>query len=132
MDSGSHTVGPAQTLPRTSANGSSNPNGAPNLTSTTQLSPPIPIASSAQRPQPEHGPNAILTGIYVVLIVYLGLVVAYLPWTEAWTQNSLLLRFPAVRAFLGSNFTRGVVSGIGLVDIWMGVSEAVSYRARKD
>jgi hypothetical protein len=30
------------------------------------------------------------------------------------------------------NFVRGLVSGLGLVDIWMGVAEAVRYREAPD
>ena len=131
MDSRSHTAEPAQTLRRASGNGSSKPNSASNLSSTTQLSQPIPISSAAPKQQPEHRRSAILTGIYVVLTIYLGMMIVFLPWTEAWTQNSLLLGFPSIRAFIGSNFSRGLVSGLGLVDIWVGVSEAVSFRTRK-
>jgi hypothetical protein len=54
-----------------------------------------------------------------------------LPWTLAWTQNSLILHYPNLRDFLGLNFVRGLASGLGLVDIWVGIWEAVHYRERE-
>ncbi len=33
-----------------------------------------------------------------------------------------------IKDFLNHNFVRGLVSGLGLVDLWMGVVEAVTYR----
>ena len=51
-----------------------------------------------------------------------------LPWTLAWTQNSLILHYPNLRDFLGLNFVRGLASGLGIVDIWVGIWEAVHYR----
>src|SRR5919201_6715795 len=127
MDSRPHLVDSSEALSRASSNGSANSNGAQNLTSTTQLS-SIPITASAAQSKREHHGNAILTGIYVVLMIYLGMIVAVLPWKEAWTDNSLVLGFPTLRAVLANNFTRGLVSGLGLVDIWFGISEAVSFR----
>ena len=131
MDSVPHAADRAQSTSRGSANGSSNPNGSPTLSSTTQLSSPIPISGPAPKHEPEHGRSAILTGIYVVLMIYLGMIVAVLPWKEAWTENSLIIGLPTVRQILAHNFVRGLVSGLGLVDIWLGVSEAASFRVRK-
>jgi hypothetical protein len=128
MDSRPHIVEPSGAPSRASSNGS-NSNGAQNLTSTAQLSSPIPISTSQSKG--EGRSNAILTGIYVVIMIYLGMIVAVLPWKEAWTENSLVLGFPSIRAVLGNNFTRGLVSGLGLVDIWFGIAEAASFRVMR-
>jgi hypothetical protein len=129
MDSRPHIVDPSEAPSRASSNGSANPNSAQNLTSTTQLSSPIPI--STPQSKSERRSNAILTGIYVVIMIYLGMIVAVLPWKEAWTENSLVLGLPNVRAVLGNNFMRGLISGLGLVDIWFGISEAASFRVMR-
>lgn len=67
-------------------------------------------------------------GLRVVIFIYIGLVLIVVPWTRPWTENSLLAAYPGVRAFLQLNFVRGLVSGLGLVDLWFGISEAVQYR----
>jgi hypothetical protein len=66
--------------------------------------------------------------VFVLFCLEVGIILTVLPWTKLWTDNSLLLSYPAVREFLMLGFVRGVVSGLGLVDIWMGVAEAVTYR----
>jgi len=66
--------------------------------------------------------------VFVLFCLEVGILLTVLPWTRLWTDNSLLLGFPAIRAFFNHNFVRGLVSGLGLVNIWMGVAEAVTYR----
>lgn len=66
--------------------------------------------------------------IGVAFFIELGLILVVLPWTRLWTENSLLLSFPTLRSVLHQNFVRGLISGIGLIDVWLGVSEAIRYR----
>ncbi len=62
-----------------------------------------------------------------LICVWLGMVVSVLPWTPAWSDNSLMLSLPRVREIATMNFVKGVISGIGLIDIWIGIWEAVHY-----
>jgi hypothetical protein len=66
--------------------------------------------------------------MFVVVCVWVGLILVVLPWTHAWTDNGLLLRNLGLRSFASLNFVRGVVSGLGLINVWMGIWEAVHYR----
>ena len=70
--------------------------------------------------------------VFVLFCLEVGIILTALPWTRIWTDNSLLLGYPRIREFLMQNFVRGLVSGLGLVDIWMGVAEAVRYREGPD
>ena len=87
-------------------------------------------------PLPPKRPHLWVQRIWLVVFVLfcleVGIILTALPWTRIWTENSLLLGYPQVREFLMQNFVRGLVSGIGLVDIWMGVAEAVRYRESPD
>ena len=87
-------------------------------------------------PLPPKKPNLWLQRIWLVVFVLfcleVGIILTALPWTGIWTNNSLLLGYPRIREFLMQNFVRGLVSGLGLVDIWMGVAEAVRYREGPD
>jgi len=69
--------------------------------------------------------------VYVVLCIELGLVLVMLPWTPWWDVNRLLTHWPAVRHVLQHGFVRGAVSGLGFLDLWLGISEAVRYRDRR-
>ena len=68
--------------------------------------------------------------IFVVFCIWIGMLLVVLPWTDAWTQNNVLVRYPAVRLFFARNFVRGATSGLGLIDVWLGVWQAVHYREK--
>lgn len=65
--------------------------------------------------------------IFVIFCIELGMLLTVLPWTRVWLDNSLLVARPTWRAIAQHNFVRGLVTGIGLVDIWIGIWEAVHY-----
>jgi hypothetical protein len=67
--------------------------------------------------------------VLVLFCVYLGVLVMVLPWwTRIWDHNLFIESHPALAAVLHTGAVRGLVSGLGLLDIWIGVSEAVHYR----
>ena len=65
--------------------------------------------------------------ILVVFCFYVGLLVFLLPWTRYWNENPYLLTFSPFARLMGAGFTRGLVSGLGLVDMWIGISEIIHY-----
>lgn len=65
--------------------------------------------------------------ITVVFFIELGMVLVVIPWTFLWNDNKLLLMHPALRTFVAHGFTRGVVTGLGLINVWIGIWEAVHY-----
>ncbi len=84
-----------------------------------------------QSPEHDHMPvwmQRTFLVVYVLFCVEIGLVLTALPWTRVWTDNSLIVSLPTLRAVAQHNFVRGMISGIGLLDIWLGVWEAVRYR----
>lgn len=103
--------------------------GAVTLDETTQT--PPPQGQPAGHDEHSHPPlwaQRLLLVIEVAVAVWAGMLVVVLPWTRLWTENPLLLGWPMVRYILGLNFVRGMVSGIGFVDIWMGIADATQYR----
>ena len=66
--------------------------------------------------------------VLVVFCIELGMLLAILPWTTVWNQNSFLVAHPALRELVQNNFVRGIATGLGLIDIWIGIWEAVHYR----
>ncbi|MGA8491408.1 MAG: hypothetical protein WB711_13360 [Terriglobales bacterium] len=60
-----------------------------------------------------------------------GVLLVILPWRPEWTDNHLLLAYPGLRAFVANGFVRGVCSGLGILDIWIGFSEAIHYHEEK-
>ena len=67
--------------------------------------------------------------VLVLFCVYLGVLVMILPWwTRIWDRNEFILARPWLAAILHNGAVRGMISGLGLLDIWIGISEAVHYR----
>lgn len=60
-----------------------------------------------------------------------GVLLVILPWRPEWTDNHLLMAYPGLRAFVANGFVRGVCSGLGILDIWIGFSEAIHYHEEK-
>lgn len=66
--------------------------------------------------------------LYVILRIYIGVIVLVLPWTPLWSGNHLLNYFPQVSALLTLGAVRGMISGLGLLNLWIAIEEAVHYR----
>ena len=66
-----------------------------------------------------------LTHVFFVLFcLEIGLVLLLLPWTNLWDGNYFSSLTPAWNPLWLSRYVRGAISGIGLVNMWIGVSEA--------
>ena len=64
----------------------------------------------------------------VAVRLYLGLLVLVLPWTAYWEENHFLSHAPWLSSLAHMGGMRGVVSGLGLLNLWIAISEAIRYR----
>jgi hypothetical protein len=71
--------------------------------------------------------HRILVLLLVFVCAAMGVLLLILPWRPEWTDNHFLLGSPALRTFVSNGFVRGLCSGLGLLDIWIGFGEAVHY-----
>ena len=70
--------------------------------------------------------------VYVLFCIELGLVLVALPWrAQFWFSGDLLDQWPRLYRFLQTGFVRGAISGLGLLDIWIGIMEAIHYHDRR-
>lgn len=118
--------------PFPSASGSS-PGPAPQQgeAGTAVLNPPLEAET-----RPEHGPvqlwmHRTSVFLFVLISAVAGVLLIILPWTAEWTDNYLLLSFPALRSVVSNGFFRGICSGLGLLDIWIGFWEALHYHEQQ-
>lgn len=108
-----------------------------------------PVSGNAPTPGAEHpeSPTAVLDHpqepaapkriqiwmhrisvfLFVLISAVAGVLLIILPWTPEWTDNYLLMAFPSLRPIVSNGFFRGVCSGLGLLDIWIGFWEALHY-----
>jgi len=69
--------------------------------------------------------------LFVLISAIAGVLLIILPWTPEWTDNYLLLTYPSLRTLVSSGFFRGICTGLGLLDIWIGFSEALHYHEHR-
>ena len=102
----------------------------PNLVSPT---PPSPPASAATAPSPEqhratHWLQRADLFLRVILHLYAGLFLLFLPWTHLWTYNRFLLYYAPVAKLVQNGAVRGLVSGLGLLNLWIASFDAFHYK----
>jgi hypothetical protein len=110
--------------------------GIGELKSTAETSIPVvpvqaPVPVSVSRPSPSVA-RLWLRRIGVLLFVFLcatlGVMLMILPWRPEWSDNPLLLPYPTLRAVVASGFARGLSTGLGVLNVWIGFWEAIQYR----
>ena len=104
---------------------------SPAPTSIPVVSAQAPVPVSVSRPSPSVA-RLWLRRIGVLLFVFLcatlGVMLMILPWRPEWSDNPLLLPYPALRAVVASGFARGLSTGLGVLNVWIGFWEAIQYR----
>jgi hypothetical protein len=61
----------------------------------------------------------------VLLRMYIGLAVCYAPWSRLfWDQNPLFVQFPTLSIYAANGAVRGIVSGLGLLNLWIAFHDA--------
>lgn len=67
----------------------------------------------------------------VLLRMYIGLAICYAPWSPMfWDQNPLFLQYPSLSMIAANGAVRGLVSGLGLLNLWIAFQDAIHYRER--
>ncbi len=66
----------------------------------------------------------------VMVRIFIGVIVLVLPWSPLWDNNHLLQEYPRLAAFFSYGATRGVISGLGLLNLWVAVDETLHRSMR--
>lgn len=65
----------------------------------------------------------------VMLRMYIGLAICYAPWSHNfWDQNPIFLQSAALADFARLGAVRGIVSGLGLLNLWIAFQDAIRRR----
>jgi len=96
--------------------------------------PPNPPASAPDSVPGRRPSRAHLwlrrTGVlcFVFLCATIGVMLMILPWRPEWTDNHLLALSPLLRDIFANGFVRGLCTGLGVLNVWIGFWEAIQYR----
>jgi len=94
--------------------------------------------------QPQRIPPWLVSSelfLRVVLRMYIGLLIVYAPWSGQlltflpgsrflWEQNELFVWFPTLGIYAANGAVRGMVSGLGLLNLWIAFHDAIHHRER--
>lgn len=95
-----------------------------------------PEVKSGQDRGADHPPQRIphwlvRTELYlrVLLRMYIGLAICYAPWSQLfWDQNPIFVQYPTLAIYAANGAVRGLISGLGLLNIWIAVQDAIRHR----
>ena len=128
-----HAVTADPNTPQTIPSGSLGPKPSPESGDAS-----APAVQVSPRPSPVnryvgfelwlHRATVLMFGLVCAVV---GVLLVILPWRPEWTDNHLLMASPGLRAFVANGFVRGICSGLGMLDIWIGFSEALHYHEEK-
>jgi hypothetical protein len=94
---------------------------------TAVLDPPAQTIATPNHSRLQLWMHRISVFLFVLISAVAGVLLIILPWTPEWTDNYLLLSYPGLRTIVTNGFVRGLCSGLGLLDIWIGFWEALHY-----
>ena len=64
--------------------------------------------------------------LLITLMLETGVVLIAVPWSTYWERNLFFDLLPAIRGPLQNQFVRGAISGVGAVDVWVGLLDLAS------
>jgi len=64
--------------------------------------------------------------ILVALFLEIGFLLVVIPWSAFWDRNYFAQAIPAVDTLITNNYVRGAISGLGLINVYLGLAELVS------
>ena len=95
---------------------------------------PVTDAETAGSLPPDRVPRWLVRlelFLRVMLRMYIGLAVCYAPWSHTfWDQNPIFLQFPTLSIVAANGAVRGLVSGLGLLNLWIALHDAMGQRDR--
>jgi hypothetical protein len=72
----------------------------------------------------------LFLAIFILLSFEVGFFLIIVPWSTTWENNLFLNSIEWLQGILMSPFLRGAVSGLGVLNIFLGLGEAWHFRDR--
>jgi len=67
--------------------------------------------------------NRLLTGLYILFCIEVGICLIVIPWVALWSDNYFVAHYALIAALSRNYFVRGAISGIGVADVWLAFYE---------
>jgi hypothetical protein len=69
--------------------------------------------------------------VVVALFLEVGFLLLVMPWSSFWDRNYFAQAVPVVHAFITNNYVRGGISGLGIVNLYLGLTELFATLAAR-
>jgi len=83
------------------------------------------------QPAPERIPPWLERTEFILrtlLLMFIGLAICIAPWSPMfWEQNLLFKKFPQLWIYAANGAVRGIVSGLGLLNLWIAFQDAIRH-----
>ena len=89
-----------------------------------------PVAAPPRPAPPTPWLRQIEVWVRIIVQLYLGLLIVALPWLRFWSDNSLFSYSETISVLASSGFVRGLVSGLGILNIYLAIREALRPRGQ--
>lgn len=95
----------------------------------------LPAASNASprcRPEADLKESVLFRRLLLIaLLLEAGLLLALAPWSSFWDRNYFVQLVPGLAPVVTSNYVRGAVTGLGLVNLWAAAGELAELFDRR-
>ena len=81
--------------------------------------------NTAGEPQGSSGAGRVIRIIVILFCVEVGLILLLLPWSLLWDNNFFFSLAPEWNRVWLNFYTRGAISGLGIVNLWIAATEAL-------
>ena len=82
---------------------------------------------------PPHRPvrlwRRIQSIVFILFCLEMGVVLVLFPWSSLWDRNYFFTLAPQWSPLFSSSYLRGAISGVGVINVWIAVSEAWRLRS---
>ena len=94
------------------------------------MSPFIPPAEAVPAPPRSHWFHKVLAVIFIVFCMEVGIFLLIFPWSDLWDRNffSSLSLSPMWRHYWDNAYWRGLISGLGVVNVYISLTEIFRLR----
>ncbi len=76
-------------------------------------------------PRAASGAGRMIRIVVILFCVEVGLILLLLPWSLLWDNNFFFSLAPQWNQVWLNFYTRGAVSGLGVVNLWIAATEAM-------
>ena len=68
--------------------------------------------------------------LWIFVCLEVGIFLLVVPWSPLWTMNVWVGYYPVLRPYYMNLYARGAISGLGLLNLWLGFREVWEFRMR--